>query len=335
MSEYIGQAVRPGINITSEAFQSNIGYQVLFGKMLRTGWLPALLQKESSFDPAVLEEINNQYPYLWHRLIHILAFGYNTGKTLHQLLDDNEERIQYSCHVGALFNLIISMYDYILDEQPVTENAGDVISSQLISGLLIGDRQAALLTIREANKTIKDPLLHLLLCSIYTWVVYTQRIYAEHKSRDEKLYPYILALFEAEKKTLQFGNDSPIEVLRTKSAGPFIAIGKFILEITPGITIGRHKLFESIVNDTGNVFWIVDDLSDVQKDLNNGMPNSILIKSKNIPVQTAMDDAVQDLTAAYERIKKNTALLCNHDGRSTDLEEYLNINIAGWLKLFE
>jgi hypothetical protein len=342
-SAYIGQAVRPVINIDSETYQSNASYQLLSGKMLRDGWLPSILQKRSFFNPAVPELLKKQYPYLWHRLVHILSFGYNTGKVLHQLVDEDEERMQYSCHIASLFNLVISIYDYLLDEHPLTVKADENTFNRLIVGLLAGDRQTALTTIGEINEKTEDPLLQLLLSSIHSWIAYTQFVYNDHKRRNEKLYLYILELFDAERKTAAYcntdGNNDKamLEVLHKKSAGPFIAIGKFICEITPEITADRRKVFESIVNDTGNVFRIVDDLSDIEKDLNSKVPNSILIKTGgilNLSLKNAINDAVEDLQAGYQQIKENVSLLCKDPEKRLQAEEYLNMNIAGWLNLF-
>ena len=350
LMDYIKREVQQVLGvIDSKAYRCFENAQLLSGKLLRESWLYTMLQNDDTFNDAIFEAIKKNHPYLWNRMIFMLAFGYETGKVFHQLIDDNEDRSRYSCYMASLFNFIVSLYDYLADELHHHQILKNTISVELLSQLLLNNSSSAFLAIQKINTKTTDPCLQLLIAGIYSWIIYTQKIYSTEKCRDMGLHKLIVDLFIAENIVIEKYNqihcnkELRSNVLLKKSAGPFIAIGKFILEITPQVTLKRIAIFEQIVKDIGEVFFIVDDLSDIEKDfstqsgnniiLTSGIRNSSEMQLSNILFINTIDSAIKRLLQLIENIKINEGLLSTGtDGGS--LDNYLSMNIASWLNLF-
>lgn len=349
LHEHIQKSVMSYIEIYDrEKYLRYQDSQLLLGQMLRAGWLPSILEKWAGLNTSFFYEIRKEDPYLWERLPHILSFGYNTGKVLYSLVDKQNEKTQYTCHISSLFNLIVSLYDYILDEYQGQESILDIVSSNIIQEALTGDTEQALKSIQTKILHSKDVLFKLLLSSIYAWLMYIKFVYSVYKCRDERLFAFIMELFKIENDTIKythhsvFDNDLFINNLQKKSAGPFVAIGKFVLEITPELTKNEKRAFEKLINSFGDIFWIVDDLSDIEKDYISCSPNSIIVKASQInynkpcsdatiPLKIAANRSIVKLSKLYKKIQRDSNFL---NKKNDQLLEYLEMNIANWLNLF-
>ncbi len=313
--------------------------------------IPNLLTKHSPFNAELYLGIKNKDAYLWHRIPQMLDFGYTQGRALHNLRPESIGHLSSVSKASALLNLIIALYDYLLDEQAETSSY-HLLSEELVVKLLGEEQKDALIYLDHLASKAIEPLTHLLLCSILSWIRHLNSYTpngTNHAFFKKSLYQRIIDMFQAEQETSHTTTSGSSEyvqmkqVLYRKSVGPSLAICSISLLLLPCEDQRQRELLEKISELTGSIFWYIDDLCDLEKDLKNGAPNSILLHTNEAAIH--LDSPVsfngilrQEATIAIlkihdqiQELEKALKALSPENNAETDYIVWLRKWLVSWL----
>jgi hypothetical protein len=215
------------------------------------------------------------------KLPYIAAFGYGLGVVMSDLLGVNEKATHEISTLTSLFNIGISLFDYLYDTRPdLFNDLGGIINEKsLISMCDDIDTCHRLLDECKTIAAVEPRLLSKMIISFF------QRLHLLYdQSRKESAWKSILssllAAYRAEMATSTQRRTSTIDSLavsRDKSTLPFLVV-LHISRLSPAVTSGEPGgELMSFATNLGELFWLLDDLMDTIPDLDSNM-NSILIQ---------------------------------------------------------
>ena len=250
------------------------------------------------FKSSSLIEFNNLYriigslsPTWSNKLPYVAAFGYTQGILIHELRSGDEDTKESVGLSSSIFNICISLFDYIVDELPKGRNIFKIITYEVLLDLMDLSK--------SPDKTIllKDACLNKLEWSL-AWFVFAFSIscrllhrYSKNDEAWEKLSLSVFRLYCAEKlscrlqrnKLRMSNSESLMKKLRYKSVVPSISTF-FISQVACASSLEKQEnKIEEICETIGSIFWISDDLGDNAKDLKSGTLSYITVKMLNIP----------------------------------------------------
>jgi len=224
------------------------------------------------------------------KLSYILAFGYNIGWIIYSVLDDKEGKYTEEISmISSVFNLGISIFDYIYDTEPELFDKFNRIVNYSTLHKISTDGNACKSLQLDCDNI--DSIELCLLSKIIIWFfLKLQSFYIGNGGRKDiwkRLNNCILLAYLAETHSSDKTKYSKkiLDICRKKSTLPFLVIYHIALLTStsnPSPIIDRESKVDNyaytISKTIGEIFWRTDDLTDLLKDLESGNLNSILIK---------------------------------------------------------
>jgi hypothetical protein len=243
----------------------------------------------------ILERISQSNPYLIQRFPYVAAFGYSYGILIHSIIRGNENIRDIIGIISSFFNISISLFDYVIDEEKNGERIFSIVSS--IFGNYISKNGYNLNCINPSflkNNKFKDTN-KLLFILINQFIYLSRKICDRSKNFSiwTQLVKILLQMFIAERKSYQLNNSEKnisttrkdYLALRDKSVLPFKAF-LFISQLSNYSNSSfKEKDIKILCKLIGNIFWLCDDLHDLVKDLETSKCTSITIKLNNFSKQ--------------------------------------------------
>lgn len=224
------------------------------------------------------------------RMPQVLSFGYEIGRGMRTLRKniyaEQDEQIARLC---ALFNLGISVFDMVYDLYPgLSKQFAEIFNEQ------------TLLAMRSASKTkilqniVVDELLadelRILLKLIAAFFMGSSALVESNQdgTLHRELFDLLQAAYRAEVQSVQPDEVSNLpEVARAKSILPFAVIHRLISTRTDSCLLPYAGEVDEIMKCMGTLFWRVDDISDVVRDLQSGSVNTLLLTTRSSWHQTS------------------------------------------------
>lgn len=263
-----------------ENFENECDYPVLIEDIFFKTF-----RNSGQFDYELYLRIEKENPYLWKRIPQIIQFGFYQGRIFHELRNSDKESATKVAIASAVLNLTIVLYDYIIDECPLID-LESIVNSKIIYQLLGEKQELAIQMLSSKAIATPFPIIHLLLCSMITWVKFLKKLpapKADSMQFRNHLYNQIGSMFQAELRTknLDFSEGNIQETLFQKSVGPSLAICHLSFLSIPPSSIQEEVLYLNLADVTGQIFSIVDDLCDIQIDLKQQAPNRFIYTAFN------------------------------------------------------
>jgi hypothetical protein len=178
-----------------------------------------------------------------------------------------------------------------------------------------------------------------------------RRLYQFNRNEEawNKLSASIFQLYRAEKNTSDlrlkktFSRDQWLDALKCKSVLPSMTHSLISQIAFDSGSIQAEKNIEELCDIIGHIFWIIDDLADISKDLKNGIPSYVTLKATNIhPSQNnfseklnlweALDATIEDLFALLKRLDDKMNSLSIPNNLYYKVMNFVKMYINGWLK---
>lgn len=234
----------------------------------------AYLNSESIFGAS-----NRQFRY---KLPYIASFGYEVGSTMYNLNGKDETDAFEVSKICSVFNIGISIFDHINDTEPeLFNNLKNIINEKAL--LKISTNKKACESLQTECNTISSTELRLLL-KIILWFflkLHSHYIQSGKENLRKRLISHVLSAYDAEIASSNHNKYSKTEafnISRNKSMLPFLVI-YLITRLPDSSTIEKSENdFNSFMTNMGEIFWLVDDLVDVIRDLESNHLNSVLIQ---------------------------------------------------------
>lgn len=340
------------LNIAYEVYQRYMSEQYSLGRRILYTGIPQMF--DASFRNRfhyLLGKIALLDPFLYYRLPYIVAFGYSQGSLTNELRN-NSDRSKEVGITSAMFNTIIALFDYIVDEFPAGRQLFEIINDDLIIKIMDTSSSSEQffdnMTFDE-NTDIRIAML-ILLITIFSSTC--KQAYARNRKEGNKtwqeLSQLVLLLYHAEKNSTELHIESNYEknitnlsVIRCKSVMPSITlytISKLFYNTTIPEKESRVKHFCKIM---GTIFWITDDLSDAVKDLKLGKLTYVTLnaigyeRGQNINNDTFSESlilATNYLLFLISELKNSLNSLQISESKYNKLLEFVLMYITSWIK---
>ena len=251
----------------------------------------AYLNSEVIFGPA-----NRRF---MQRLPYITAFGYELGSLMSLLLDGEETNAHEVSVIASIFNVGISMFDYIFDTSPKLFNELNLATNEkaLCSMIIDKDRCRKLLDECEAISAPEARLLSKLVISFFDRL---HLLYSEsgRKNAWKNVTSSILSSYRSEIKSSACNRSSfkdAYVIGREKSTLPFQVIFH-IAQLSP-FTIPEDSCGDltAYIDNLGELFWLLDDLMDVIPDLQSKHLNSIILEIREKLQETKTSSPIYEI----------------------------------------
>ena len=287
-------------------------------------------------------------PVLWESLPNICVFGYSIGKYIHLIRNGSQIKAESVALASAIFNMGIALFDYIIDETSSKDQLLAVVNNDFLDRLMdIESEGSSKSTFSQENGWPTEQLLALLISG---FGIACKALYGENKNSTawNMLKRVLLDLYHAEKETasIRFDHNSSVqhwyEVFKRKSVVPFevISIISWLAEEFKS-DFQREKM-QQICQKIGNIIWIADDLSDISKDSNAGIPGYVTIKAmlcsfRNTSHQTDLDltgsitETIQDLFTYMDGLKTDLELIHGQENLRSQIFEFIHMYVYAWL----
>lgn len=205
-------------------------------------------------------------------LVRVLGFG-NALTSFTCAPFSHHLQVQLIKDLGALCNLIVSLYDYFLDHAaPRTFTFPEQVLHEALRGNYSSLQRTAAQGI-PAQRIIAGLVLD------YFQLLGSVPADANADRIKKILYKTIWLMFEAENAAAA----DPAEVndfyLKRKSALPFVVIGLPGLLLHGQAALSRYPAYLRWLYDLGEFIGWVDDVVDIRRDLQNRQPNRLLFFS--------------------------------------------------------
>jgi hypothetical protein len=267
---------------SNEEHQKFLKRQQTIGEMIKTETLRNILGESDYIllNSGTIFGVNNIR--FKKRLPYVASFGYEIGLMLYTLLNEkcNEHSFKIP-EITSIFNICISLFDFIQDETKGNfKEVTNIINYKTINKIFNDKYTCENLLIKCKNlNSVESRLLSKITLS------FVLRLHAFYDKSDKRklwkvLMSYIMSAYLAEIKSSQLGCDEKgdlLEISYKKSTLPFIIICYIVFFITASnyLETDNKKIYK-ISKTIGEIFWYVDDLIDLLKDLKNNHLNSIL-----------------------------------------------------------
>jgi hypothetical protein len=225
---------------------------------------PGVLAKESqgrALDPAVLDAV--------------YGFGVFIGEIFGTLFSVPRAVRVRRAGLCGLFNLGISLFDFVCDESSATEfqELQRLPSLRLFTGAKHHDGAMLSARLRYLDRIVKNVL-----------DTFAEELGPPHRGG---LWGALLAMFEAEMTRAQTGLASDAsadrirDALRLSSSEPFRVMAQWMAN-EPAADPATVRRVTHVGRCVGDCFWLIDDAKDVWEDLYAGRWNFFLLEAKSI-----------------------------------------------------
>jgi hypothetical protein len=257
------------------------------------------------------------------QVARVLGFGARiTHFAVAPIVTQRQDRDRLA-RLGAVANLIVSIYDLALDRGRSSPLMGEQDLERLIDG------QAR--TPRTTFRSTREGQPFRRLTGSYLRDI--DALAREHHPACQPvlLHRIVRAMYQAENRTGHATSDVSDLALRRKSALPFVVMGLPSWYSRTTATPDQLRRHLRWLYRLGTVFGWVDDWVDLRRDLDNGHPNRVARATleRSTP---ALDlaDRVSNLASTVQRDWERTTAACHADERS-GLHTTFPVGIALWL----
>jgi hypothetical protein len=218
------------------------------------------------------------------KLPYVAAFGYKVGLTMHNLIGGKEDGYEVS-KISSIFNIGISIFDYIYDTNfELFHEFKNIINEKVL--LIISNDKETCEKLQVSCNNINSIELRL-LSKLIIWFflkLHTFNIRSGKEDVWKRLISCVMSAYHAEINSADYNRYSKTDALnisRNKSTLPFSVI-YLIARLSPSSTIEESEIdFTPLVINMGEIFWLIDDLIDVIRDLESYYLNSIITQINN------------------------------------------------------
>ena len=269
----------------------------------------ALLNSESIFGVGNTR-FRRKFPYM-------AAFGYKIG-LIAQILNNAE--IVYAkdvSEVSSIFNVGISIFDYICDEDPKKFDYLKMLINEerLLDISRDESRMNEFQLVCDATTSSELRLILKIIAGFYKKL---QSFYRPDRADSwNKVVLSLLSAYNFEIKSATSGGYSEeevIEISKRKSIMPFIIIDYISQLTTAPSSENQMKNNTTCIENLGEIFWLTDDLVDVNQDLESGYLNSLLLQINNRNSSSNISDLkykTLSLLLEGDYIEKHTDQICS------------------------
>jgi hypothetical protein len=212
------------------------------------------------------------------RLPYIAAFGYESVSLMSNLVNANGINFTNVAKIGSIFNVGTALFDSICDTTPdLFCKLKLVINYKTLSE--ISNNENKLKDIKSDCDDLNDPELRLILKFLLYF--YYELYYFKSPGRQdewEKINALLINAFLYEIRSNNFAGSSKdelLEVSRNKSVLPFELL-YFISRLSLSSYEEPPEGEILFIGYIGELFWLLDDLSDLISDLENNELNSLI-----------------------------------------------------------
>lgn len=216
-----------------------------------------------------------------YKLPYIIAFGYEMGSTMYTLIGKDKNDANEIAEICSIFNILISIFDYIHDEKPeLAKEFENIINDKIL--LIILTNKKACEDFHSNCNNISSTELRILSKITIGFILKLHSIYMQ-SGREEimkRLISCVMNAYHAEIASLnydQYSKKDAFNISRDKSKLPFLVI-YLIARLPISSTVEKFKDNFTFINNVGEIFWLIDDLVDVIQDLELNHLNSLLIQ---------------------------------------------------------
>lgn len=294
---------RAGIDVPAEVLHERLDEYRVVGRQLLTDVLDPLLSVADRRH--LLGE--NAFGVTGYRLgadLPLVAlFGERIGCGLHAQRRADPGRAAAVGRMCALFNTGIVLFDRLCDNVPGGPAAiGQSLDAALIRRL--GDDPAALVPLRAAAAAA-GMRLRILLRVVDSFYSQGWELAATPAGRAAwpQLGEYLALAYDAELSSVTAQSGDTDRIGRAKSTLPFTIMLQ-ISRLHSPMTADEQDA-EDLADALGTMFWLLDDLADVGRDLRDGGVNAVLDEARSGPDDGAVDRVAARLEAAASRVAQS------------------------------
>ncbi len=296
------------------------------------------LPEEFGFDR--LQELE---PDLWSRLPLIVGLGFRQTSVFQSLLPPGSALERQAAVLGGIFNLVITLVDHSVDERGAGESTFRKLNEATMRAIFANPdkAQVQLHAMAIASHNLQEQFLLSLIARCCSRGAALLRTTGNVQAWSD-LGNVTLALLQAESQmsSSQWKSYEDARALlpqmETKSSLPSLAcLHIACLAHTPPAGILDAEL-RSAAAHMGRVFWLVDDLVDILKDLRSGTPNAVLLRlAKRSALQkrpyVSDTDIYYEADACAEELATMTGVGPNSSvSLNQNVLEFERLLIAGW-----
>jgi hypothetical protein len=270
-----------GFNVSYQSYKHFMDTQSRLGCKILLEDIPKL-QDDGDIINELLNEISSLTIIPSGQISYVAAFGYMQGILIHELRGHtvNTSEKNGIGLTSALLNLIICIFDYLVDEVPDGKQIFDIITTDLI--MKIFNTSFISSTFKLDIPRVNPKVSKFVAILVHLFEIFTsscRKLLNENNAsttRWNELALLLSQLYDAQRICTK---SSPrYEILgkaRYKSVMPSVAISA-ISQLPEESSHDEHKI-RKIVELMGTVFWISDDLADIVEDLTTQSTSCITI----------------------------------------------------------
>jgi hypothetical protein len=223
-------------------------------------------------------------PEMWDRAPLVLDLGFRQTSLFQTLIAEKTDFAGEAAVLGAAFNLAITCIDYFADELGVADRLFNLLDASLIRNIFVAPSLAAGQLASQTRQS-EDGRERFLLGLVAFCASSGCRLLQATRNQAawEDLGRVIAQLLESEREVARSVWPSHSDARRllpyveAKSCLPSVAsLHVARLAYPPGAIVSGRDLLR-IARRVGTMFWRIDDLVDVLRDLRAGTPNGVLI----------------------------------------------------------
>jgi hypothetical protein len=323
-------------------FAASAAQQQSAGLWLRDQVFPARLQvgalgRSPSFADAD--------PDLWNRLPLMAGLGFRQTELFGSLLQITPDAGAESAILGGAFNAAIALFDYLIDETGAGERLFSLLTERVVRAIFAEPDQARQVLAETAART-KDARECYLFALIAFCAETGQRMLMASGNGPAwmALGETIGRLFESQRRIA--GLSWPLRdearrllpILEAKSCLPSHAALQIaqLAEECPGHSADLKPAALRL----GRIFWLIDDLVDVLKDLRTGTPNAVVIHLADRLAEedrwsTSDTDLYDEIDGAVNELVPLLEFSGPDDGVNAIVTQFGRFAVAGWTAWYE
>ena len=272
-------------------------------------------------------------PDVWERIPLIADLGFRQTSLFQSMTEIPTRFADEAATLGAAFNVAITMIDRAVDEKGAGDRLFHVLDASLMRNIFLSPDLAVkqLGAVLRESGDIRERFLYKLVayCASTGYLLFVE---TRNKNAWQDLGETVALTLEGEKVTSSGLWLSCTEARRilpyvqAKSCLPsVVALHVALLAHEPSVILARD--LAETAKWLGNLFWYIDDLTDLLDDLRTGTPNVILLR------------LADRLTAEGRRFASDTDIYDEVDLTADELMKMLSAappadvkhhNAAGW-----
>lgn len=302
-----------GFTVARADFDHAIEEILYLGHQLRDEGLVAHFP--GFFDPIDYQNIAQVDPSLWKRLPRVAGFGWRHATVLHNLAPVSAEVDGIVALLGAVFNIIIALFDYLIDECQLGTLLFEILNRDVLEMLFVPACNLEAI-FADASQRVMDPRVRLLLALAVIWGVNIRELY--RRSGNNRawlgLAHLIEELYTSERTVSSMMSTASKEFgdiqanIEAKSVLPSMVM----LQVSALASVQLEETWAQLKHigmTLGRIIWLTDELVDFLGDCDRSAPNVLLVRLAERLVQQnrtwASDADIYDIVseAANDLVK--------------------------------